>query len=143
MYDRIRDHREWACQIRPSNPRPGQRLRSEDFFRPERAPYLVFERGIHVSMVNLSARTVTVDGEGFCVVKRPSSPRTRSHITRSGRVITRTPLHPPILHVCRPHDVNGRELVFVSPTIELGLELIEEAKRAEAEEVLDAQSQTT
>ena len=107
----------WVCQVRPANFHRGENLGSRDFFRPEKAMYLTFEAGIKVVMYSPHSNTVIVANKGFCVVKKPFTPTTRTRTGFRGDTHTYIPKDPNILCVCLPERVQGREVVFYSPTI--------------------------
>ena len=103
--------REWICQIRPGNPRGGHRLKPEDFFRPESATHIVFEEGIQVELYAPHSQTIIIKNKWFCAVKEYvySRPRKDEPPQKSTR--------PTTIHICLPWSVQGREVVFYSPTI--------------------------
>jgi len=107
----------WICQIRPGNPYNGRRLRPEDFFRPERCMYIIFETGIEIDMFAPHSQTVIVRNKEFCIVKKPFKPETRTRRTILGEKKDYQTHEPNNFCVCLPEGVNGREVVFYSPTI--------------------------
>jgi len=108
---------DWVCQIRPSTSYTGGNLVSKDFFRPEKVTYLTFEEGIRVVMYSPHSNTIIVENRGFCVVKKPFTPKPRTKVDFRGGTRTYIPKDPNILCVCLPERVRGREVVFYSPTI--------------------------
>jgi len=109
---------KWVCQVRPGNPREGRQLQPGDFFRPDKVMYIIFEPGIEVDTYAHHSHTVILKNEGFCVVKKPFTPKTtirRQHSSREE--YSHTTVCPSIFCVCLPENVQGREVVFYSPTI--------------------------
>lgn len=104
------EERYWSLRIRPSNPRNGRRLQPEDFYKIEKAPLVVFEKGIEVGAISPSSRTVILKNNYFCAV--------RDYVKYS---IGKTPhrgSHPTTIHICLPGAVEGREVLFYSPQID-------------------------
>jgi len=96
----------YILQVRPSNPREGQHLRPEDFYRTNKCTHIVFEAGIYVEVVLPRARTIILKNDIFCVVVRKVTVN-----SKTGNELTRT------LSVCLPEHVRGREVLFASPTL--------------------------
>lgn len=104
--------KEWICQVRPGNPYKGKGLLPEDFFRPEHASQIVFEEDIKVELFSPQSQTLIIKNKGFCAVKEHvySRPKKEGPTSASTR--------PTAIHICLPHRVGGREVVFVSPNID-------------------------
>ena len=97
---------KWLYQVRPGSPRGGNHLRPEDFFRPDRLVYTIFERGIEVDMYFPHSNTIILRNREFCVVKQSSTSQAKP--SRESYIFC----------VCLPWEVQGREVVFYSPTID-------------------------
>ena len=95
-------------RIRPGNPRHGERVRPEDFYEHEGTGHVVFEHGISVELYAPVSRIIVLDNNQFCVVyDLRYFPRVR---------------------VCLPENVNGREILFMSPTVDPIVRLLAERK---------------
>lgn len=111
------EQRNWICQVRPASAPRGGNLGPEDFFRPEKVTYLAFEEGIQVVAYSSHSDTIIVENKSFCVVKKPFIPKTKTRTSYKGNTRTFTTKEPNIFCVCLPERVQGREVVFYSPSI--------------------------